>query len=51
MAKKPTKTQTKRLLESIWSKTNNLWNNTEYISTKDMLAITRIIEKNLKALK
>ena len=54
---KMTKAQTKRMLESIDAKCQKLWQNSGLnqiqgiMSTKDMIAITNIINKNLKKLK
>lgn len=53
---KMTKAQTKRMLESIDAKCKKLWQNSglyqiDIMSTKDMIAITNIVNKNLKKLK
>lgn len=57
MAKTMTKAQAKRLLRAIDSKSKKLWSPMTtnrvagtYMSTKDMIAIEKIVAKNLKRL-
>ena len=51
---KMTKAQAKRLLRAIDSKSKKLWfglHMSSYISTADMIAIEKIVAKNLKRLR
>jgi len=47
---KMTKAQAKRLIKAIDSKSKKLWNNWEGFTTPDMIAIEKIVRKNLKRL-
>jgi len=47
---KMTKAQAKRSLKSIDSKSKKLWASADPFSTADMIAIEKIVRKNLKRL-
>jgi len=45
MANYTTKTQKKRALKSIWSKTTRLWISGEVLKSSDVLAIEKILQR------